>query len=471
MFDRQAIELSPRSYFRAFAVLTAIGFLVPIRVGDLPGYDDARYALVAKQIVISGDWLNTQYNGTPDFEHPPLLEWIQAAFFSVFGVSDAVAKVPSALLGLGTVLLAAWLARRLTGDPWLGVLAMFTLASSAYFVKYTARAMTDVPVTFFFLAAMCAWLLTEDDPRWYLAAGAFTAMALMTRGLIGFALPAIFGLDLMIARRRPHWGYAFAALAVAILPLVFWYWRLIDHYGQVFYTAHEAWLDREAFGALSPSWRRYTGVPEYLFMLAKSYWPWLPFAIAGMVAVIRGRQRRLYLLLIWFGVVLLMCGAARSRVLRYILPAYPALSILAAIGLVSLIPVRFIRKGLLFAAPVLAVGVLAIAIFPPVTRHQPEVGAIAKAATAVTPTGDRIAFYDRGAPLYDEVNLLLWYGGRNIAFLLSPAELEQALEARKTPVFIVDGDTFQTRFRSRIAYDFVAKIGTLVCVRLRPEIN
>jgi 4-amino-4-deoxy-L-arabinose transferase-like glycosyltransferase len=468
MFDQQAKTLNTRFYFGVFAVLTAIGFLAPIRVGDLPGYDDARYTVVAKQIVLSGDWLNTQYNGAPDFEHPPLLEWIQAAFFSVFGISDFVAKVPSALLGLGTVLLVAWLARRLTGDMLQGILAMFALASSAYFVKYTARAMTDVPVTFFFLAALCAWSLTEEHPAWYLAAGAFTAMALMTRGLIGFALPAIFGLDLIIARRRPHWGYALAALALAILPLALWYWRLIHHYGQVFFAAHEAWLDREAFGALSPSWRRYTGLFEYVFMLAKSYWPWLPFAIVGMVTVIRGRQRRLFILLIWFVVVLAMCAAAKSRVLRYMLPAYPALSILTAIGLVALIPVRFIQKGLRFATPVLAVGVLAIAIFPPVTHHATEIQSIAVAATAVTPSGERIAFYDQGAPLYDEVNQMLWYGGREILFLLSPGELEQALEARKTRVFVVDDATYQARFSSRIGHEIVAKAGHLVCVRLSP---
>ena len=197
--------------------------------------------MVAKQIVLSGDWLNTQYNGGPDFEHRHCWSGFRRRSFGLRHF-DFVAKVPSALLGLGTVLLVAWLARRLSGDPMLGILAMFALASSAYFVKYTARAMTDVPVTFFFLAALCAWSMTEGHPGWYLAAGAFTAMALMTRGLIGFALPAIFGVDLIIARRRPRWGYALAGLALAILPLALWYWRLIHHYGQVFFTAHEAWL-------------------------------------------------------------------------------------------------------------------------------------------------------------------------------------------------------------------------------------
>jgi 4-amino-4-deoxy-L-arabinose transferase-like glycosyltransferase len=203
-------------------------------------------------------------------------------------------------------------------------------------------------------------------------------------------------------------------------------------------------------------------------MLVKSYWPWLPFAIAGMVTIIRGRKRRLFVLLIWFVVVLAMCAAAKSRVLRYMLPAYPALSILTAVGLVTLIPLRIIQKGLMFAMPVLAVAVLAIAIFPPVTYHVPEIQPIAAAATAATPAGERVAFYDQGAPLYDEVNQMLWYGGREIYLLLSPMELEQALQARQTRVFVIDDGTYRARFSARIVHEVVAKAGHLLCVRLSP---
>jgi hypothetical protein len=150
------------------------------------------------------------------------------------------------------------------------------------------------------------------------------------------------------------------------------------------------------------------------------------------------------------------------------LPAYPALSILTAVGLVRLVPVRFIQKALFFATPVLAVAVLAIAIFPPVTYHVPEIQPIAVAATAATPSGERVAFYDQGAPLYDEVNQMLWYGGREISLLLSPGELEQALDARMTRVFVIDEGTYRTRFDSRIAHEVVAKAGHLLCVRLSP---
>ena len=67
-----------------------------------------------------------------------------------------------------------------------------------------------------------------------------------------------------------------------------------------------------------------------------------------------------------------------------------------------------------------------------------------------------------------KVNQMLWYGGREVSLLLSPSELEQALQARQTRVFVIDDGTYQTRFNSRIGHEVVAKTGHLMCVRLNP---
>src|ERR1700684_4464375 len=179
-------------YFWILAALSALLLLAPIRTGDLAGYDDARYALVAKHVVLSGHWLEIESNGGPGLEHPPLFSWMKAGLFIPFGLFAPLAKLPSALCGLGIVLLVAWLGRRLTGDPFMGVLAMFVMATSIYFVKYAARAMTDVPLTFSFLAAVCAWVRGEEDPRLLLVAGAFAAMAQLTRALAGISIPLLF---------------------------------------------------------------------------------------------------------------------------------------------------------------------------------------------------------------------------------------------------------------------------------------
>lgn len=455
-----------KRYFWVLAALSAVLLLAPIRAGDLAGYDDARYALVAKHVAISRHWLEIQSNGGPALEHPPLFSWMQALLFVPFGLSDPLAKLPSALCGLGVILLVAWLGRRITGDAFTGTLAMFVMATSIYFVKYAARAMTDVPFTFFFLAAVCAWLLAEENPGWLLAAGVFTAMAQLTRAMAGFSIPLLFAVDLLVNRRRMSPRYLVAGALVAFLPPVAWYAQWIYRYGAVFFARDSIYFNEEVYGALSPAWRRYTGAPEYLWMITKSYWPWLPAMIAGFVFAIRRRDPKSRILILWVAVVFLLCAITKSRVLRYMLPAYPAFAILSAIGLMGLAPERHIRNGLRIVTLPLAILVLVIAIRPPVNLHAVDTRAIARASTAATVPGERITFYDDGAPRWDEMNEMQWYGDRYFDEVWDSANLPQALENPKTRVFIVDMNTYRARVNGRIPNQIIARSGHLVCFRL-----
>ena len=453
-------------YFWILAALSAILLLAPIRTGDLAGYDDARYALVAKHVVLSGHWLEIESNGGPALEHPPLFSWMQAVLFIPFGLSDPLAKLPSALCGIGVILLVAWLGRHMTRDPFAGVLAMFVMATSIYFVKYAARAMTDVPFTFFFLAAVCAWVLSDDDPRWLLAAGAFAAMAQLTRALAGFSIPLLFAVDLIVNRRWPPLRYLIAGVLIAFLPLAAWYAQWIYRYGADFFLRSSMYMNQEVTGALSPPWRRYTGAFEYIWMVSKSYWPWLPAMIAGMVFVIRKKDRKLRLLVLWVAVVYALCAITKSRVLRYMLPAYPAFAILSAIGLLWLVPQRYIRNGLRILTPALAVLVLVIAIRPPVTLHAVDTRAIARASTAATSPGEQITFYDDGAPRFDEINEMLWYGDRYFAPVWEAGQLPGVLQNPTTRVFIMDVNTFRAQVESRVPNQIIARAGHLICFRL-----
>jgi 4-amino-4-deoxy-L-arabinose transferase-like glycosyltransferase len=453
-------------YFWILAALSAILLLAPIRAGDLAGYDDARYALVAKHVVLSGHWLEIESNGGPALEHPPLFSWMQALLFIPFGLSDPLAKLPSALCGLGVILLVPWLGRRMTGDSFAGVLAMFVMATSIYFVKYAARGMTDVPFTFFFLAAVCTWLLSEEDPRWMLVAGAFAALAQLTRAMAGLSIPLLFAVDLIIHRRRPPLGYLCGAALIAFVPPAAWYAQWIYRFGKDFFIRDSAYFNQEVYGELSPPWRRYTGAFEYVWMIAKSYWPWLPATIAGMVVVIRKKDRKLRFLILWVGVVYALCAITKSRVLRYMLPAYPAFAILSAIGLLWLAPKRYLRNGLRVLTPLLTILVVGIAIRPPVNLHAIDTRAIARASTAATAPGERITFYDDGAPRYDEMNELLWYGDRYFVPVLEAGKLPDALESPQTRVFITDVNTYRVQVERRIPNQVIARAGHLICFRL-----
>ena len=464
--DNRAFRLQAPLRFLVLALAAAILFLGEIRQGDLAGYDDAMYSLEAKGIVRTGDWLTPQSRGAPALEHPPLFVWTQAAFLSAFGISDPVAKLPSALCALGAVLLTYWLARRLLQDTLAASVAMFVMLATPYFIKYAGHAMTDVPTAFLFVCAICAWLLAEDDARWYLAAGVFTAMALMVRGLVGFGLPAIFAIHLIANRRRPAWRWLAAALIIAVLPLTAWYIYVLLRYRGYAVNLQQGWLEREVYGELTPAWRRYTGAIEYAWMLTKSYWPWLPVMLAGLVAIVRERRRPLFLLLVWAGTVFLLCAATRSRVLRYMLPAYPALAILSAIGLLKWIPRHIVERAMDWAPPLAAVAAISIVLVLPPRWHATEIRAIAQAHNRAVRPGEPVGFYDNGDPRYDETNQLEWYGNSPPVMLPTSADLEAALQAGSVRVFVLDQATYRGRLLP-LPHEVIAQSGHLISLRLK----
>ena len=455
-----------RALFWILTFLSAILFFSPLRTGDLPGYDDAEYSLMAKTMVQTGDWVNLRSNGYPALEHPPMLEWMEASVFKVFGISDAAARFPAAACGFLTVLLLYWLARKMLGTPFAGVLTMFILAGTVYFLKYASHAMSDVPFTLFFLCGICAWVMAEEDPRWYLAAGVCIALVQMTRSMMGVALPAVFALHALASKRRVPVRYAISALMIGFGPTAWLYAHWLSLYGTYFVSVHATFLKKGAFGELTPAWRRYTGIPEYLWMIAKSYWPWLPLMIAGLVLVIRGKDRKLSLLIYWPLVIFLLCAVTHSRVLRYMLPAYPAFSILAAIGLMKFVSEQTLRRGLTILLPILGVGVIALAIHPPVTWHATEIRPIAAAATAATPAGERYAFHDGGLDRNDETNQLQWYGDRYLIVLFSREELLAQLRNPQTRVFVLDKPAYEKYIAPAMPNRILAESGHLVCVRL-----
>ena len=474
---RSASEVygSPRIRFLLIVLASMILFLGALRLGDLPGYDDAQFSAEAKNIVRTGVWLPLMIRGGPVVEHPPLFIWMQAAFLHLFGISDWAAKAPSALCAVGVVLLVYWLARRLSRDSLVASVAMFVMLGTPYFIKYANHAMTDVPATFFFLCAVCAWHLARTDAPWYVGAGFFTAVTLTTRGLIGFALPAAFALDLAFTRRRPSAsvsagdpraagsGYLVAGLTLAALPLAVWYVFFLASVPD-FAVRHNFWLKQQVYGSLAPPWRRYTGLPEYFLMLVKSYWPWLPAMVAGAVLVIRERRRDLYLLLFWVATVFVLCGMARSRVLRYMLPAYPAFSILTALAITRAIRRRTLARVMDWAARLAVAVALGIVLFMRPTWHAAGIVPIARAASS--PVRRPVALYDGGVLRWDEANQLEWYGECVPALIPTKEELLKLLQTRVTSDFVTDRTTYEQEI-SRLPHEVLFQSEHLVYARLK----
>ncbi len=487
--------MTQRAQFWILAAAAAFLLLGPIRLGDLAGYDDAVYAHITKGIVKSGNWLDIRSNDYPALEHPPGFVWLQAVFFSLFGGLtsnwDFLAKLPSAAAGVGVVLLVYWIAFRITADRTLALVAMFIMLATPYFIKYTSHGMTDIPFTFWFAAAVALSLKAEPlrtDTRGSVAfsvlSAAMAAMALLTRGVVGLAVPATLLIWLWLPDKwrggpRPNRAITTVLLLASLIPLTLWYAYQAQQNPDLFWQVQTAFLADKIGGEVSGTWRQFTGAPEYLWMLVQSYWPWLPFLAIGTWGAARivsassfassgepDRKPGLSLLLIWSAVMFVACSVGGSRVLRYLLPAYPAFSILAALGLARLVGETRLRLYLRYAIPMGLVVAIGVAIFPPVSLHAAEIRPIAVAATEVAAPEERIGFWDAGQPRFDETAQIQWYGDRALWILTDPAQFDQALEERWSSVWVVDEATYQAKFSSIPDAHAIARSGNLVVVKL-----
>src|SRR6266850_5659954 len=169
------------------ALISASAFFIQLGSSRLDSWDEAIYAQAAKEMVCSGDWITPHWNEKEFFQKPPLLIWITALLFKVFGVSEPTARAVSAFSGVGVVLLTLLLARRFF-DELPAVVTAVALLISAPLFQFARSGTMDVLLTFFVLLAVYAYVRTNDDSRWWLLVGLGCGLALMTKGAAALPL-------------------------------------------------------------------------------------------------------------------------------------------------------------------------------------------------------------------------------------------------------------------------------------------
>jgi 4-amino-4-deoxy-L-arabinose transferase-like glycosyltransferase len=463
-----------RAQFVLLACLSASLLFGNLHRGDLSGYDDAVYAHEGKQMLLSGDWWTVRLNGRLDFDKPPLFVWLEALSFSIFGLSDWAAKFPAALLGFGVLLLVYTIARDLSGSAWVANLALFVLASTQYFLKYAMHAMTDVPFTFFFaLAIWCYLKAWSQRPQWWLGCGAAIACCILTRSILGLLVVGVIGLHLLWLRRAQvlstlqFWLGCCLALGVPLL----WYVAQYQLYGPEFLVRHFAFTVENARSiqpAGNASWL--LGLAQYPWLLLKLYWPWWPCLLFGLAWAVKQTWRKAALapslLLLWVLCVVVPFSLIESKVLRYLLPAFPAFSILVAYTLDQWIPAARRQTALVGASALLGLLFLGTALFPGHRLRARDVKQLLPPIEAVIAPTQQVLFYAGGAPRWDYVHQLIWYSAHRFDLAAGFPELLAHLNHATLPPVIVDQATFQQFFASQqVKVELLAYSEHFLCFR------
>jgi 4-amino-4-deoxy-L-arabinose transferase-like glycosyltransferase len=175
----------------AFAAAIFVGCIVspPHLMDDV----DAVQAQIARNMLESGDWTTARLNGVPYLEKSPLIYWIMAASYSVFGVHDWSARLPLALL----VVLLCWLSARFSAWAFgneAGLYSGLAIATCVGLFLFTRILIPDAQLTLVIALAMWSFLrvFEPDEPRPKLWAAIFAASlgtGLLLKGLISVVFP------------------------------------------------------------------------------------------------------------------------------------------------------------------------------------------------------------------------------------------------------------------------------------------
>lgn len=282
----------------------------------------------------AGTWVTPRLNGREFHQKPFLPMAFIRAGYALLGVNEWGARIPSALLGLGTVLLTAAIAQRLFGEA-AGIRAGLVLGSSLLFLLISRSSMTDSAFLFFFTLALTAFLLGGSDrvPKipgllvMYAAAG----LATLCKGPIGFLLPLAIvaivswsrsGLA-SLRRLQPLKGAA--VLGLIVVP-----WYLFSESVRRGHLVGDFWLRENVGRFLSPMERHGGPFWIYLPVLVVAFLPWSPFVPGAWVAVPDRLSR--WILGAWIAVPFVFFSAAATKLPHYLLPVFPPLAILVGVG-------------------------------------------------------------------------------------------------------------------------------------------
>ena len=150
----------------------------------LQSFDEAWYAVIARNILIRSNPLQLWFNGTPFIDHPPLGFWLMAMAYRLFGISEFTTRAVSALTGVGSLLLLYGVGKQLVHRN-VGLMASLMLGSSLWFVYRARSGNLDVPLLFFYLLTVFLGLLYQKKRKLAVLVGLAFGCLLLIKTLVG----------------------------------------------------------------------------------------------------------------------------------------------------------------------------------------------------------------------------------------------------------------------------------------------
>jgi 4-amino-4-deoxy-L-arabinose transferase-like glycosyltransferase len=390
-------------------IVAGLWFCALLGMRPLSNPDEGRYTEIPREMAVTGDFVTPRLNGVKYFEKPPLVYWLSALTFQQFGVSEFTARLWGALFGLLGVLLT-YTAGRVLYDRGTGIWAALALSTTLIYFVLSQIILLDMAVAVTISGALFCFIIAMREPAGkkrfalFMAFYVFMALATLSKGLIGIALPGavIFFWVLLLNRWKPLWPF-YPIVGTVVLLAIAAPWHLLaaqpNHDFLNFYFYHEHWLrfSTRVHGRFEPWW---FFVPIFIGGL----FPWVFFSFPALRLSLpggwknRNQHADAWFLVIWTVFIILFFSKSQSKLVPYILPVFPACAVLLGRYVSTLwngpsdLKYRAGNTGFAIIALLLGIAVFVL----PDPKHQPELVAylpILRVTVGVTMLAGAIAAF------------------------------------------------------------------------------
>jgi 4-amino-4-deoxy-L-arabinose transferase-like glycosyltransferase len=323
------------------AVLLA--FLFGFKLGDRALWSpvEGHYAEIAREMVASNDYLTPWLAGMKYLEKPPFFYWLESANIELFGLNEWSLRLwPAVFATIGC--LAVYFAGSRIFDRRVGLISSAVLATSSLWYVMGHVIFLDMTLSALITCALLSFLVGSGEQPGYKRAFAmwtffaFSALATLTKGLIGIVIPAmVIGTWILIL---DDWGILktmYIPSGVSLFLLIAAPWHVLisranpDFLRSYFFEEHFHRYLTKPEGPFEQPW-------AYIPVLLLGMLPWTAFMLQACKYNLRFPWRQRYqhkeviFLLLWAGLVFLFFSASSYKGVPYILPMFPPLAILIA---------------------------------------------------------------------------------------------------------------------------------------------
>lgn len=296
---------------------------------------EARYAQIAKEMFETGDFIHPRKMGISHYHKPPLTYYFTALGYTIFGINEFGARFFLSVALIIQLILIYKTSFLLFNDKKTSLLSVVLYFSTPLVLASVRNLTTDAYLNTFVMMTVYFWIKYLEDKKYFFLFYLSLSLGFFTKGPLVLLPVLLFQLTwLYYNKKRVRFSiYDFLGILVFFITSGWWYMAVVKENPMVlnYFTSNQLYqrmFSNDAFNRGKPFW-------YYVVFLPLSLFPWINYLFLSLKKIGKTSLNKKILLTSFFLIILLF-SFFKTKLIFYVLPALPFLTMFASSHFVGL---------------------------------------------------------------------------------------------------------------------------------------